>query len=165
MASIRPSATDADDNLSPSALASAPTYRDASERSEIDRWILSELNRTIEIVTDRMDALDNYNACQAINGLVDGLSNWYVRRSRDRFWAGETDSQDKHDAYWTLYETLVEVTKLIAPFVPFLAETFWQRLTEPFAGKVVKSVHLCDYPSRDPGPNRPGSFRVDEAAA
>ncbi len=140
-------ATGADENLSPASLASAPTYRDASERSEIDRWILSELNRTIETVTDRMDALDNYNACQAINALVDGLSNWYVRRSRDRYWAGETDSQDKHDAYWTLYETLLEVTKLIAPFVPFLAETFWQRLTEPFAGNVVKSVHLCDYPS------------------
>ena len=81
-----------------------------------------------------MDALDNYNACQAITSLVDGLSNWYVRRSRDRFWASETESQDKHDAYWTLYETLLEVTKLIAPFVPFLAETFWQRLTEPFGG-------------------------------
>ena len=54
-----------------------------------------------------MDALDNYNACRAITGLVDGLSNWYVRRSRDRFWAKDTDSQDKSDAYWTLYETLL----------------------------------------------------------
>lgn len=143
-------ATAADENLSPESLASAPTYRDASDRSEIDRWILSELNRTIETVTNRMDALDNYNACQAINALVDGLSNWYVRRSRDRYWASETDSQDKHDAYWTLYETLTEVTKLIAPFVPFLSETFWQRLTEPFGDKVVKSVHLCDYPTAIP---------------
>lgn len=140
-------ATKAGENLSPASLASAPNYRDASERSEIDRWILSELNRTIETVCDRMDEFDNYNACQAINGLVDGLSNWYVRRSRDRYWAGEIDSQDKHDAYWTLYETLIEVTKLIAPFVPFLAETFWKRLTEPFAGKALTSVHLCDYPS------------------
>lgn len=140
-------ASDADEQLGPQGLSSAPTYRHVSERSEIDRWILSELNRTIETVTERMDALDNYNACQAITGLVDGLSNWYVRRSRDRFWAKETDSQDKHDAYWTLYETLLEVTKLIAPFVPFLAETFWQRLSEPFGGSTLKSVHLCDYPT------------------
>ena len=86
--------------------------------------------------------------------LVDGLSNWYVRRSRDRFWAKDTDAQDKHDAYWTLYESLLEVTKLIAPFVPFLAETFWQRLTEPFGGSTLKSVHLCDYPA-------PISNRID----
>ena len=147
-------AINADDQLSPASLASSPTYRDASERSEIDRWILSELNRTMEIVVDRMDALDNYNACQAINALVDGLSNWYVRRSRDRFWAKETDAQDKHDAYWTLYETMLEVTKMIAPFVPFLAETFWQRLSEPFGSSVLKSVHLCDYPT-------PNSERID----
>ena len=147
-------AAKADDQLSPASLASSPTYRDASERSEIDRWILSELNRTMEIVVDRMDALDNYNACQAINALVDGLSNWYVRRSRDRFWAKETDAQDKHDAYWTLYETMLEVTKMIAPFVPFLAETFWQRLSEPFGSSVLKSVHLCDYPT-------PNADRID----
>jgi isoleucyl-tRNA synthetase len=140
-------ASDADEQLTPESLASASTYRDASQRSEIDRWILSELSRTIETVSDRMDAFDNYSACQAINSLVDGLSNWYVRRSRDRFWASDTDSQDKLDAYWTLYETLLEVTKLIAPFVPFLAETFWQRLTESFSGAVLKSVHLCDYPT------------------
>ena len=102
-----------------------------------------------------MDAFDNYNACQAINSLVDGLSNWYVRRSRDRFWTSETDSQDKYDAYWTLYETLIEVTKLIAPFVPFLAETFWQRLSEPFADSAIASVHLADYPEAE-------SARVDD---
>ncbi len=139
----------ADEQLSQESLATAPDYRPASERSEIDRWILSELNRTIQTVTERMDAFDNYNACQAINGLVDGLSNWYVRRSRSRFWANADDNehaQDKSDAYWTLYETLLEVTKLIAPFVPFLSETFWQNLTGPFDGATLKSVHLCDYP-------------------
>ena len=142
-------ATGADDQVTPSSLSSAPTYRDASERSEIDRWILSELNSTLQVVTDRMDALDNYNACKAITELVDGLSNWFVRRSRDRFWAKDTDTQDKHDAYWTLYETLTEVTKLIAPFVPFLSETLWHSLTEPFGDKTLKSVHLCDYPTSD----------------
>ena len=142
-------AAGADEQLSGDSLATAPDYRPASERSEIDRWILSELNRTIKTVTDRMDAFDNYNACHSINSLVDGLSNWYVRRSRNRFWAdanADQHAQDKADAYWTLYETLIEVTKLIAPFVPFLAETFWQNLTGPFDGKTLKSVHLCDYP-------------------
>jgi isoleucyl-tRNA synthetase len=140
-------ASEADEQLSAASLSSAPTYRDVSQRSEIDRWILSELNHTVRAVRNRMDDLDNYNACQSITALVDGLSNWYVRRSRDRFWANDTDSQDKHDAYWTLYETLLEVTKLVAPFVPFLAETFWQRLSEPFDGVALKSVHLCDYPT------------------
>ncbi len=140
------SATDADDQLTPASLASSPTYRPASERSEIDRWILSELNQTLEVVTTRMDALDNYNACQAITSLVDALSNWYVRRCRDRFWASDTDSPDKHDAYWTLYETLLQLSKLVAPFVPFLSETLWRQLTAPFGDKVLQSVHLCDFP-------------------
>jgi isoleucyl-tRNA synthetase len=143
-------ATGADSQLSPASLASAPGYREASQRSEIDRWVLSELNQTIETVTQRMDALDNYNACRAITDLVDGLSNWYVRRSRDRFWAKEIDSQDKSDAYWTLYETLIEVTKLVAPFVPFLSETLWKHLTQPFGNSVLESVHLCDYPKPNP---------------
>jgi isoleucyl-tRNA synthetase len=143
-------ATSADEQLTTSSLASSPTYRPAGQRSEIDRWILSELNQTIATVTERMDAFDNYNACQAITAFVDGLSNWYVRRSRDRFWASESVSSGKQDAYWTLYECLLQLSKLIAPFVPFLAETLWHRLTEPFAGSVLKSVHWCDYPAAEP---------------
>lgn len=143
-----PTEAEVDGNLSPESLASAPSYRPASERCEIDRWILSELNRTVGEVVEKMDGLDNYGACQSINALVDALSNWYVRRNRNRFWAKKevADAQDKADAYWTLYETLLEVTKVVAPFVPFLAETLWQRLTQPFAGKAFESVHLCDYP-------------------
>lgn len=143
-------AANADPELTPEGLASARTYRPVGERSEIDRWILSELNRTTATVVERMDRFDNFNACAAISSLVDGLSNWYVRRSRDRFWAGPTDSDDKRDAYWTLYETLLQVAKLVAPFVPFLAETLWRRLTEPFGDRVRPSVHLCDYPAADP---------------
>ena len=139
-------ATAADDQLTPESLASAPTYRPVSQRSEIDRWILSELNVAISTITDRMDRLDNYNACGAITSLLDGLSNWYVRRSRDRYWAKDSQSADKHDAYWTLYEVLVQLTKLIAPFVPFLADRLWQELTRPFGDRVLASVHLCDYP-------------------
>jgi isoleucyl-tRNA synthetase len=137
--------------LGPSALTAGAGYRDPAERAEIDRWILSELHRTIEIVVERMDAYDNYSAGQAINELVDAVSNWYVRRSRDRFWAADKQDPDKLDAYWTLYETLLEISKLIAPFVPFLAETLWQQLArQPFADAVPRSVHLCDYPSALP---------------
>ena len=94
---------------------------------ELDRWILSELNRTAAAVVERMDAYDNYDACARLTEFVDALSNWYVRRSRDRFWSGEP-SADKSDAYWTLYECLLTTCKLIAPFVPFLAEAMWQNL-------------------------------------
>ena len=132
--------------------------RKPSERSELDRWIISERNRTCAAVVERMDAYDNYEACKRINAFVDGLSNWYVRRSRDRFWA-KMDSEhqaDKLDAYWTLYECLITTCKLIAPFTPFIAETMWRNL----AGSVMKgggsrefsfpeSVHLCPYPTGD----------------
>lgn len=128
-------------------LASAKGYRPVAERAELDRWVLSELQHTVSVVTERMDAYDNYNACKALTSFVDGLSNWYVRRSRPRFWSPEKDSPDKLDAYWTLYESLVTVTKLIAPFTPFIAETFWQNLAGVFAGTAVESVHLCDYPA------------------
>ncbi|MEX0820067.1 MAG: DUF5915 domain-containing protein, partial [Pirellulaceae bacterium] len=124
-------------------------YRPSSERGELDRWILSELNRTIAAVVERMDAYDNYGACQKINDFVDGLSNWYVRRSRDRFWASEKESPEKLDAYWTLYECLLTTSKLVAPFVPFLAETLWQNLAGVFGDRALPSVHLCDYPESD----------------
>src|SRR5207237_1105207 len=115
-------------SLTATELASAPTYRPISKRSELDRWILSELHRMCAAVCDRMDAYDNFGACASITEFVDALSNWYVRRSRDRFWAADKKAVEKLDAYWTLYECLVTTAKLIAPFVPFLAETLWQNL-------------------------------------
>ena len=101
-----------------------------------------------------MDAYDNFTACQRLGEFVDALSNWYVRRSRDRFWSGDP-SPEKTDAYWTLYECLLTACKLAAPFVPFLAEELWQNLAvHAFRGHegraVVESVHLCDYPACDP---------------
>ncbi|MEW4561284.1 isoleucine--tRNA ligase [Bremerella sp. JC770] len=123
--------------------------RPVAERSELDRWVLSELNRTIQTVTERMDAYDNYNACAAINQFVDGLSNWYVRRSRDRFWSKDKQSADKLDAYWTLYECLLTTCQVIAPFVPFLSETLWQNLAGVFGDLAKSSVHLCDFPAAD----------------
>ena len=94
----------------------------------MDRWILSELHRTAAAVVERMDAYDNYGAAQQIIAFVDALSNWYVRRSRDRFWAEDKRDPDKLDAYWTLYECLLTTCKIIAPFVPFLAEAMWRNL-------------------------------------
>jgi isoleucyl-tRNA synthetase len=140
--------------LSTAELAAAKGYRPVAKRSELDRWIMSELARTSAAVVERMDAYDNFNACARITAFVDALSNWYVRRSRARFWSGETlaESADKHDAYWTLYECLLTTSKLVAPFVPFLAETLWQGLVaEPFntpaaSSRAAESVHLCDYP-------------------
>ena len=132
--------------LTAGVLAGAEGYRPIAERGELDRWIISELNRTTAAVTERMDAYDNYTACGRITEFVDALSNWYVRRSRDRFWSGD-QSADKLDGYWTLYECLLDTCKLIAPFVPFLAETLWSNLAvEAFSGRAAESVHLCDYP-------------------
>jgi isoleucyl-tRNA synthetase len=130
-------------------LSSGKGYRPVRERGELDRWILSELARTALAVTERMDAYDNFTACGRITAFVDALSNWYVRRSRDRFWSG-SESADKLDAYWTLYECLLTTAKLVAPFVPFLAETLWQNLAvEATGGRTLESVHLCDYPTGD----------------
>ena len=131
------------------SLAGSQGYRVASERSELDRWVLSELHRTVQVVTEKMDAYDNYLACAALNEFVDGLSNWFVRRSRRRYWSPDKNDQDKLDAYWTLYECLVTTTKLVAPFTPFLAETLWQNLAGSLGDSVPQSVHLCDYPVAD----------------
>jgi isoleucyl-tRNA synthetase len=134
-------------------LARAEGFRPASRRSELDRWILSELNRTAAAVVEAMDRYDNFEACKRLNAFVDGLSNWYVRRSRDRFWVAmdAEHEQDKLDAYWTLYECLLTTAKLIAPFTPFLAEALWRNLTGVFGDRAIASVHLCDYPAGDPG--------------
>ena len=127
-------------------LAKATGYRPVGKRREIDRWILSELHETAATITDRMDAYDNYGACARLTEFTDALSNWYVRVCRDRYWSGE-QSDDKTDAYWTLYECLTTMCKLIAPFVPFLAEEMWQNLAvASFGNRTVESVHLCDYP-------------------
>jgi isoleucyl-tRNA synthetase len=136
--------------LGPETLASGEGYRPPADRAELDRWILSELHRTVAAVIASNDAYDNFAACARLNEFVDALSNWYVRRSRDRFWS-HGPSQQKSDAYWTLYECLLTTAKLIAPFVPFLAEALWQNLAvAALAGRTAESVHLCDYPTPDP---------------
>ncbi len=142
--------------LDSAVLSRGKGYRRLAERSELDRWVLSELNRTAAAVVERMDAYDNFTACGKVTAFVDALSNWYVRRSRDRFWSGE-HTADKLDAYWTLYECLLTTARLIAPFVPFLAESLWQNLAvAATSGRALESVHLCDFPAGDPA-------EIDEA--
>lgn len=123
--------------------------RPIRERHELDRWILSELQKTIRLIIEAMDAYDNFAACGHLNSFVDGLSNWYVRRSRERFWSEDKAAPEKLDAYWTLYECLVTTSKLIAPFMPFLADYMWRILKHPLGEGVRESVHLCDFPSSD----------------
>ncbi len=140
------------DQLASKELHAAKTFRPASSRSELDRWILSELNRTLSAVIQHMDQYDNFAACGQIIGFVDALSNWYVRRSRERFWSEDKIAPDKLDAYWTLYECLLTTTKMVAPFVPFLAEAIWQNLAvAAFDFQVRESVHLTDFPLPDAG--------------
>ena len=116
--------------------------------AELDRWILSELNQLIQDV-DR--DLENYNPTDAgrkMETFVDDLSNWYVRRSRRRFWKSDNDS-DKMAAYNTLYSCLVTFTKLLAPFMPFLAEELYQNLVRSNFPNAAESVHLTDFPVAD----------------
>jgi len=118
------------------------------EPSELDRWIISELN---QLTIDVDSALDGYNPTEAgrkIEGFVDELSNWYVRRSRRRFWKSENDA-DKLSAYATLYQCLVTLSKLLAPFVPFLAEELYQNLVCLVLPEAPESVHLADFPVAD----------------
>jgi isoleucyl-tRNA synthetase len=137
-------------NLDAAALAGGADYPPLRDRGELDRWALGELHATCRTVVERMDAYDNFAACQAITQFVDGLSNWYVRRSRDAFWSSDKHSAEKRQAYWTLYECLTTTARLIAPFTPFLAESLWQSLAvAPFGPRTFESVHLCDYPRGD----------------
>jgi len=122
------------------------------DRLDIDRWILSDLQGLIRTARDSFERYDVMSFCLEAERFVDDrLSNWYVRRNRDRFWSKNTelDSAGKYDklaAYQTLYTVLVTLAKLIAPVVPFLAETMWQNLRTE---SVEESVHLCDYPMAD----------------
>ncbi|MEZ5361832.1 MAG: class I tRNA ligase family protein [Bryobacterales bacterium] len=132
--------------------------RPVSDRTVLDRWILSELALTTQAVRENMDAFRAYEAAQALNNFVDGLSNWYVRRSRARYWKSEMDA-DKTDAYATLYESLVVIAKLAGPFTPFLAEEIYQNLVRRPFPDAPESVHLCDRPRRTRRPSTARSRR------
>ncbi|WNQ09578.1 isoleucine--tRNA ligase [Paenibacillus aurantius] len=117
-------------------------YPKQAARSLLDRWILSRLYSTLQKVTKGLEANDFLNPAKEIEAFIDELSNWYIRRSRDRFWGSEM-SGDKLSAYQTLREVLLTLARMIAPYAPFLAEDIYLNLDG--AG----SVHLTDYPKAD----------------
>ena len=120
-----------------------------AERTLLDRWILARLQQVIATVRDRIQDYDSMNAARAIQDfVVDDLSNWYIRRNRRRFWKTESD-QDKAAAYLTLYEVLVTLAKLLAPFIPFTTELMYQNLVRRVDPQAPESVHLTDYPEAD----------------
>ncbi len=119
------------------------------EYSELDRWLRSTLHALIRDVTEAMETYDVLGATRPIETFVDQLSNWYLRRSRRRFWKSESDA-DKQAAYATLYEALVAVSKLLAPAMPFIADEIYQNLVREVDGSAPESVHLADWPGYDP---------------
>ncbi|OQB33973.1 MAG: Isoleucine--tRNA ligase [Candidatus Hydrogenedentes bacterium ADurb.Bin170] len=121
-------------------------WRNPEDRGELDRWILSELNRVVLECRSALDRFETYPATRGLTAFLDSLSNWYVRRSRARFWA-EAWTADKADAYWTLYECLLKFAQLMAPFTPFFADITWQNLSRPLTAP--ESVHLSPYPVSD----------------
>jgi isoleucyl-tRNA synthetase len=127
----------------PEDSASAPP---AGSRPLLDRWLLSELHACVRDVTASLEAFDTASAGRRLAALIDDLSNWYVRRSRRRFWDGPS-SPDGAAAFATLHEVLVALTKLMAPITPFLADYVWGVLRP---GDEPESVHLSAWPSHDP---------------
>jgi isoleucyl-tRNA synthetase len=107
----------------------------------LDRYLLAKLRRLVEEVQNRLDRYDVATACEAVRGFLDVLSNWYIRRSRDRFWdVANTASESRDSAFDTLYTTLEVVTRVAAPLLPFTTEEIWRGLTG------ARSVHLTDWP-------------------
>ena len=117
--------------------------------TELDRWLRSELHALTKAVTEAYEAYDALNATRPVEAFVERLSNWYLRRSRRRFWKSASDA-DKHAAYSTLYEALTTVAKLIAPAMPFMAEELYQNLVRPVEPDAPESVHIADWPTYDP---------------
>jgi isoleucyl-tRNA synthetase len=138
------------DGWTPDQMANAP-----AERPELDRWILSVLQSLVREVNEQMQGYYLYRVVPPMVGFIDHLTNWYIRRSRRRFWrsaADEAGRADKASAYATLYEVLVTFTKVMAPVLPFVTEAIYQNLVvEPgVAEKGRESIHLCDYPLVQP---------------
>lgn len=114
----------------------------------LDRWIVSKLHELIGNVDENMEAYNLPAATKPIMDFIDNLSNWYIRRSRKRFWKSENDG-DKEEAYQTLYYVLVTLSKVMAPFTPFVAEEIWRNLAGNAETQNVASVHLADFPVAD----------------
>ena len=113
--------------------------------SVMDKWLLSKLNSAIKAVDEDLANYKIPEAAKALQSFVDDMSNWYVRRSRERFWAKGME-QDKINAYMTLYTALVEICKTAAPMIPFMTEDIYQNLVRSIDANAPESIHLCDFP-------------------
>ena len=111
----------------------------------MDKWLLSRLNTTVKAVDENLDNYRIPEAARALDAFVDEMSNWYVRRGRERFWAKGME-QDKINAYMTLYTALVTIAKAAAPMIPFMTEDIYQNLVRSIDETAIESIHLCDYP-------------------
>jgi isoleucyl-tRNA synthetase len=116
-----------------------------TRRSELDRWILSELQQTIRAVTEGLEQYNTEKPAEAVQDFLEDLSNWYLRRSRERIWKSKLDN-DKLGAYLTLYECLKTLITLLAPFMPFMTEELYQNLVRSVDESAPVSVHLQDWP-------------------
>ncbi len=116
--------------------------------SVMDKWLLSKLNTVIKEVDDNLGNYRIPEAARALQDFVDDMSNWYVRRSRERFWAKGME-QDKINAYMTLYTALVNVSAAAAPMIPFMTEDIYQNLVRSIDKEAPESIHLCDFPAVD----------------
>ena len=121
---------------------------DYDKLSVMDKWLLSRMNTMIQTADTELNAYHIPEAAKAMEVFVDELSNWYVRRSRERFWATE-DTEDKINAYLVLYTALVNVSKCAAPMIPFITEEIYQNIVRSVDDTAPLSVHLCDYPEAD----------------
>ena len=130
----------------------SPEKAPENPSNPLDRWILSSAQKLIKDVTEALDAYDLSKAVDPIISFIDELNNWYIRRSRRRFWRSENDN-DKNEAYGSLYTVLKILTKVAAPFIPFVTENIYQNLRQE---NEPESVHLCDYPVYD------SSYRDEE---
>ena len=116
----------------------------------MDKWLLSKLNTAIKEVDDHLDHYRIPEAARVLDNFVDEMSNWYVRRSRERFWAKGME-QDKINAYMTLYTALVKISKCAAPMIPFMTEEIYRNLVCSIDKDAPESIHLCDFPTADEG--------------
>ncbi len=116
--------------------------------SLMDKWILSKLNTLVDFVDKSLASYEIFESSRALQDFADVLSNWYVRRCRDRYWGADM-TEDKAAAYTTLYTVLVTLAKITAPYTPFIAEMMYRNLVPAFYKDAPKSVHLCDFPKSD----------------
>ncbi len=140
------------DGWSPELKGFNPDYPEGKtpeSQNPLDRWILGRLNQTIHQATDDLDNSNAFNATQGFETLLDDLSNWYVRRSRRRYWKTETD-KDKNTAYETLWHVLVKMSRGLAPVIPFLTEQIYQNLVRSVFSDAYESIHHTLWPEADP---------------